>query len=153
MAVTGDQQVLANLEKWAEERQAAAVEAMEIVMEALANWAKTEHSYTDRTSATTTSISGKVAEASKEIVRGVLSAGMEYDVFLELARNGKWAFLWPTIVRHEQDIIQLLKTRLGEGSVGTSLSRSGSLAKDYENFKANQRRKRQLDAWGAGGSD
>lgn len=153
MAVTGDQQVLANLEKWAQERQAAAVQAMQIVMAALEGWAKSEHAYTDRTANTTNSIRGEVAEASKEIVRGVLSAGMEYDVFLELARNGRWAFLWPTIVRHEQDIIKLLKARLGEGSVGTSLSRSGSLARDYEAFKADQRRKRQLDAWGAGGSD
>lgn len=86
--------------------------AMAEVMAALEGWAKSEHIYTDRTGNNTNSIKGEVAEASAEIVRGVLSAGMEYSVFLELARDGRWAFLWPTIERHKDDILALIAARM-----------------------------------------
>ncbi|MCW3059709.1 MAG: hypothetical protein JWQ02_1530 [Capsulimonas sp.] len=139
MSVEGADQVLANLDKWIKERQALAELAMNEVMAALEGWAKSEHTYTDRTANTTNSIRGEVTEASATIVRGVLSAGMEYDVFLELARNGKWAFLWPTIIRHEKDILNIIANRLGASSVGTSLSKGGNLARQYSDFHANRR--------------
>ena len=86
--------------------------AMAEVMAALEGWAKSEHSYTDRTGNTTTSIKGEVAEVSALLVRGVLSAGMDYDVFLELARDGRWAFLWPVIERHRDDILAIIEARM-----------------------------------------
>lgn len=92
-------------------RQKAEV-AMAEVVAALEGWAKSEHSYTDRTANTTNSIKGEVAEATALIVRGVLSAGMEYDVFLELAHDGKWAFLWPVIERHKDDILAIIEARM-----------------------------------------
>jgi hypothetical protein len=86
--------------------------AMQEVMTALEGWAKAEHSYTNRTSNTTNSIQGIIEEASAHLVRGVLSAGMEYDVFLELARDGEWAFLWPVIERHKDDILKIIEGRM-----------------------------------------
>ena len=112
MAVTGDAQVLAALAAEMARLQANAELAMQEVMAALEGSAKSEHSYTDRTGNTTNSIQGTVAEASAELVRGILSAGMDYDVFLELARAGKWAFLWPTIERHHDDILAIIEVRM-----------------------------------------
>ncbi len=82
------------------------------VMAALEGWAKSEHAYRDRTTNNTSSIKGEVAEVSAEIVRGVLSAGMEYSIWLELARDGKWAFLWPVIERHKDDILGIIQNRM-----------------------------------------
>ncbi|BDI27990.1 hypothetical protein CCAX7_000410 [Capsulimonas corticalis] len=142
MSVEGADTVIGNLAKWIEERQKLAELAMNEVMAALEGWAKSEHAYTDRTANTTNSIRGEVAEATAEIVRGVLSAGMDYDIFLELAHDGKWAFLWPVIIRHEQDILNILRSRLGNDAVGASLSRSGSLAKSFADAKTNFRNDR-----------
>lgn len=86
--------------------------AMAEVMAALEGWAKSEHSYNDRTSNTTNSIKGEVAEATALIVRGVLSAGMDYDIWLELCHDGRWAFLWPTIEKHKDDILAIIEARM-----------------------------------------
>jgi hypothetical protein len=117
MSVEGDtQRVLASLAAYQERMMLRAQMAMQEVMTALEGWAKSEHSYTDRTGNTTNSIKGQIAEVSAEIVRGVLSAGMDYDVFLELAHEGKWAFLWPTVMNHRDDILAIIERRMnGEG--------------------------------------
>ena len=112
MATSGVETVQLRLDEIVKRLQENANMAMEEVMAALAGWAKTEHSYTDRTGNTTNSIQGEIAEASALIVRGVLSAGMDYDVFLELARDGKWAFLWPVIERHKDDILAIIEARM-----------------------------------------
>jgi len=101
--------------------------------------------YWDETGNLTNSIRGEIAEVTPVLIRGVLTAGMEYGVFLELARNGKWAFLWPTIINHEAEILAMLKNRIGKGVVGNSLSRSGSLSGDYERFKADVTRSRRRE--------
>ena len=112
MAVTGIDAVQLALADVARQIQDRAETAIAEVMDALEGWAKSEHAYIDRTSNTTNSIKGQVAEVSAALVRGVLSAGMEYDVFLELARDGKWAFLWPTIERHKDEILQMIQSRM-----------------------------------------
>ena len=112
MDVTGTDAVQLRLAEVAKQIQEKANTAMEEVMAALEGWAKSEHSYTDRTGNTSVSIQGQVEEASALLVRGVLSAGMDYDVYLELARDGKWAFLWPTIERHKDDIERLIADRM-----------------------------------------
>jgi len=110
-------QVLTNLNAHVDGITARCEAAMEIVVAALEGWAKSEHKYTDRTTNNTNSIRGFVAEATPQLVRGVLAAGMEYSIFLELARNGEWAFLLPVIQRHRADIIAILREQLGSGAV------------------------------------
>lgn len=100
------------LEEVVRQMQQNAETAMHEVMAALEGWAKSEHAYRDRTANNTNSIKGEVAEVSAEIVRGVLSAGMEYSAFLELAKEGKWAFLWPVIERHKDDILAIIQNRM-----------------------------------------
>lgn len=109
MGMESAQRKLAEVAILIQERAKIAVEE---VMVALEGWAKSEHLYTDRTSNTTVSIKGQVAEASALLVRGVLSAGMDYDIFLELARDGRWAFLWPTIEKHKDDILAIIEARM-----------------------------------------
>jgi hypothetical protein len=149
MSVEGVDKVLANLDKWVKERQALAELAMNEVMAALEGWAKSEHKWGNPysagykpTGALANSIRGEVTEATQAIVRGVLSASMEYAIFLEMAHNGKWAWLWPVIINHEQEILKILANRLGASSVGGSLSRSGNLARDYADAKADHRNNR-----------
>ena len=110
--VTGTQTVQLRLAEVVKQLQENANLAMGEVVAALEGWAKSEHSYTDRTSNTTNSIQGEIAEASALIVRGVLSAGMDYDIFLELCHDGRWAFLWPTIERHRDDILAMIAARM-----------------------------------------
>ena len=105
--------VLGNWDKQCDRWQTKSAEAIEQITTAMEGWAKSEHSYTDRTSNNTNSIRGFVAEASPTIIRGVLTAGMSYSVFLELARDSKWAFLLPVVTRHRADIIKILKQALG----------------------------------------
>lgn len=101
--------ILKGVEEWTDSLEQKALAAMEAVMTALENWAKTEHSYTDRTGNLTNSIRGFVESAIVNgVLTGTLTATMEYAVFVELARSGKWAFLQPTIERHEADILKLL---------------------------------------------
>jgi hypothetical protein len=68
------------------------------------------------------------------LITGVLSAGMEYSVFLELARGGKWAFLMPVLVRHEADIIAILQQQLGPNALAftPSTTPAPDLAEQYE---------------------
>ena len=108
---------------------------IQTVVGALEGWAKSEHSYTDRTSNLTNSIKGIVGEVSATGGVGYLTATMEYAVFVELARDGKWAFLWPVIEGHREDIMKIIESQLG----GTALGGGGvnpSLQADYEAFKA-----------------
>ena len=137
-AFRGDD-ITGNLDAWTDEMMRKAELAMQDVMAALEGWAKSEHGhpgvarntrppvmsksgekrnaphnapYWDLTSNTTNSIRGEVVEVTREIISGVLSAGMEYDIYLELAHNGKWAFLWPTIENHKDDIMRLIANRM-----------------------------------------
>lgn len=78
----------------------------------LANYAKTHHPWTPRTGATDVSTQGGVYEQTREYVRVVLSAGMSYNVFLELARSGEWAWLYPTVQANQQNIMRILERHL-----------------------------------------
>ena len=71
--------------------------AMGEIAALLESYAKANHPWKDDTGATATSIRGFISEVTPITITATLSAGMEYDVFLELARDGKWAWLWPAI--------------------------------------------------------
>lgn len=66
----------------------------------------------DVTGATQTSITGSSEKLYNDVYRVVLSAGMSYDVFLELARNGKWAWLWPAVEANQDNIRAILARHL-----------------------------------------
>lgn len=110
--VGGEDTVLRNLGLLEDRFAMAVVKAGHEIGHLLANYAKTHHPWTPRTGNTDQSTSGDVVEITREYVLVALSAGMSYDVFLELAKQGRWAWLWPTIVACEADIKQSLQMNM-----------------------------------------
>ena len=82
--------------------------AMDEVGHYLANYAKDNHLWTPRTGDTDRSTVGGLYESTAEYVRAVLSAGMTYDVFLELAREGRWAWLNPAVEANQSAINSII---------------------------------------------
>jgi len=93
----GLDQVQQNLDRYYTGALRRAATAMEEIAAILEGYAKSSHPWTEDTGNTAKSIRGFISEVTPKIIRVTLSAGMEYDVFLELAREGKWAWLWPAI--------------------------------------------------------
>jgi len=110
--IQGLDQALRKLDVYAAGLKSGANLAAHEIAVLLEGYAKSHHPWKDVTGNTTNSIRGTVVEASDEIIRVVVSAGMSYDVYLELAMDGKWAWLWPAIVANEQNIRNILKKRL-----------------------------------------
>ena len=81
---------------------------MEKAMELIAYYARTEHTYTRRTGLTEQTTEGGLYEATAAKIVGVVSASMSYDAFLEAAREGRWAFLWPALLAHQEEVLALL---------------------------------------------
>lgn len=81
---------------------------LEQAMELIAYYAKNEHKYTRRTGLTEQTTEGGIYEATAAKVVGIVSASMSYDRFLECARNGEWAFLWPALMEHKEEVLALI---------------------------------------------
>jgi hypothetical protein len=110
----GADEVQRNLQKWYKDGiLAEAARAMEEIMAVLEGYAKTHHPWTPDTGATDVSTRGFIAAATPKIIIGILTAGMAYDVFLELAHDGKWSWLWPAIEANEDFIKKRLKDITG----------------------------------------
>ncbi|MGL1399977.1 hypothetical protein ACSTI4_23555, partial [Vibrio parahaemolyticus] len=76
----------------------ASAAAQEIAL-TLQHYAQANHPWKMDTGATDLSTLGEVSEdLSAHVYTIVLSAGMDYDVFLELAHSGKWAWIWPAVL-------------------------------------------------------
>ncbi|MCE5199800.1 hypothetical protein LLG39_12585 [bacterium] len=101
----GLDQVQRNLDKWYSDGiLKRAAEVMAEIAAMLEGYAKSHHDYQDQTANTTNSTRGFIAEATPKVITTVLTAGMAYDVFLELARNGKWAWIWPAVEENLDEI-------------------------------------------------
>jgi hypothetical protein len=61
-----------------------------------------------------------------------LQADMDAGLWLELARDGRWAWLWPAIVNHWDEIAELL---LGAGAWASQPERAGDIDGQYEAAK------------------
>lgn len=111
MRLGGQAEVERNLEKWFNDgilRKCAQV--MEEIAAILEGYAKSNHSWQPQTGATDTSTRGFISEVTPKVIEVTLTAGMSYDVFLELARDGKWAWLWPAIEANLDKIKQKLES-------------------------------------------
>lgn len=111
--VQGLNEAQRKLELYASGLKSQANLAAQEIATLLEGYAKAHHPWTPRTGATTVSIRGTVVEASEEIIRVVLSAGMDYDIYLELFHEGRWAWLWPAITANIDTIRAILRKRLG----------------------------------------
>lgn len=108
MSVEGLDAVLRNLaaaERGFIQRASRAAAEIAAVLEA---HAKTNHPWTRDTGATDASTIGTWEAVRTDLIEIVLAAGMDYDVFLELARSGQWAWLWPTLEANRDEIMSIL---------------------------------------------
>lgn len=111
--------VLDHLDAYVEGLGTSAQAAAREIGQLLANYAKANHPWQDRTSNTNNSIMGTDSGGAQEYAPGdgvidiYLSAGMDYDIFLELAHEGKWAWLWPAIEANQGGMRQILVRHLG----------------------------------------
>ncbi len=92
--------------------KAEALKAADEIAHLLESYAKSNHPWKPDTGATDVSTRGFVEDAG-EVINIYLTAGMDYDIFLELARDGKWAWLFPAILANQDRILQILILRLG----------------------------------------
>lgn len=110
MLLTGIDTVQHNLERYYQGVLRKAAQVMEEIAALLEGYAKTNHEWMPDTGATDVSTRGFIAAATPMVITTVLSAGMAYDVFLELARGGKWAWLWPAVEANLEAIKLKLST-------------------------------------------
>lgn len=110
--VAGLEVVMGNLTRYAEAMHSALMQAADEIAHLLAAHAKTHHAWQPVTGATDASTQAGILEATQEYVTVALSAGMDYDVFLELARAGKWAWLWPAVEECKPQMAAILERRL-----------------------------------------
>ena len=112
MDVVGMAEVERNTALYLAAVQKAMRDAGEEIASLLANHAKSNHPWMPRTGATDVSTKGTVIESTAEFVTIALTAGMTYDVFLELAHQGKWAWLGPTVEAVKPQMLQSLARHL-----------------------------------------
>lgn len=134
--VTGVSTVLQNLDAWADSMRARRKRAGEKIAILLAAYAQAHHGtrprparwidpghgrrvfrpagtgWGDVTGATQQSTKATISRDIVAFTEVALFAGMEYDVFLELARNGRWAWLWPALIDNKDKIVDILETEL-----------------------------------------
>lgn len=137
MAVTGGDDLIAALEAWAATMIDLAEIAMQKVMASLEGWAKDEHPWQNKSGDLQASIEGKVTEIAPTVITGVLSASTDYAVFVELARDGAWGWLWDVAIRHKADILQIIRETM-QMKRGTAplVVPNPNLPADYEAAKA-----------------
>lgn len=80
-------------------------------------WREGGTGWGDVTSATQQSTVGGVSQVTSEFVMVALTAGMDYDVLLEKAREGRWAWLWPAVIANENEMKSILARHLGGVSI------------------------------------
>lgn len=104
----GADRVIARAREVQKLQAAGMTHGMGKAMELVAYYARTEHLYTRRTGLTELTTEGGLYEATAQKVVGVVSAGMSYDKWLELARGGEWSFLWPALMQHKDEVLALI---------------------------------------------
>jgi hypothetical protein len=131
---TGIEGVIGNLLKYEQEQRARLRLACEEIAKMLESYAIMHHPWTVRTQGTNLTTLGTWDELPDAIYQVVLSAGMNYDRFLELAgpvrgdyaaheaalpntalssaNAGKWAWLYPTMIACHQEALNTFARHL-----------------------------------------
>jgi hypothetical protein len=71
--------------------------------------AKANAVWVDRTGAARQTLSGFKIELAKEIVAIYLAGGVDYQIFLELKNQGRYAIILPTLEQNYAPITQMLR--------------------------------------------
>lgn len=104
----GEADVLRNLAAAKRLMEAGMDKGLSKAAEMIAEHAKTHHKYTRRSGDTEESTVGGMHQRTADKLIAVVSAGMDYDVFLEKARNGTWAFIWPAVMDKKDDVLRII---------------------------------------------
>lgn len=110
MPLFGDDEVQKNIDRWYSGARKILATTMDEIGAILEGYAKTHHPWTPRTGHTDQSTRGGIGEATENYITTYITAGMDYDVFLELAREGKWSWLYPAVEANSE----LIKKKLEE---------------------------------------
>jgi hypothetical protein len=78
----------------------------------LEEYAKTHHNWTPITFMTDNT-TGSTIEETSDTIYIWLSSGSDHAKYLELARQGKWAWLRPAILNNKDRIMEILRSHLG----------------------------------------
>lgn len=124
--VSGLREVRRNIELLYAGERKAIVDAFKEIASLLSDWAKTHHEWMPRTGNTDASTRAEIVKAGVDEMVLELSAGMEYDQFLELAHSGRWAWLWPAMTANQERIFAILLRHGAVDAMGiTAVSMSG----------------------------
>lgn len=117
--ISGLSDVFAGLDQYLQQFEDGVEDAADAIAAALEGYAKTHHlwgnpyseGYTP-TGHTNQSTRATVFMRTREYAMIALSAGMDYDVFLELARKGKWAWLYPAVMDMSDEIGRIVAQKV-----------------------------------------
>ena len=118
--------VRANLKALYSGERKSIANAMGEICSVLGAWAQGHHDWKPRTGNTDTSTRAAIVKADTEEIVLALTAGMDYDVFLELARDGKWAWLWPAMLANQERMRRILAKWGHAGLIGQTMMTSSS---------------------------
>jgi hypothetical protein len=106
--VTGSGEVIRNLRNWATIRRAATVALAQNWAGTLEGRAKNDAPWQDRTGNARNGLFGAIEARTNEVIIK-LGHSVEYGIFLELARDGRYAILKPTLDKAIPDIYRTYK--------------------------------------------
>jgi len=93
----GADKVIGNLRDWGGRKKAAVVALAQNWAGNLEQEAKDNAPWQDRTGNARNGLKGEVVLVGRNVVKITLAHSVEYGVFLELANDGKYAILKPTL--------------------------------------------------------
>lgn len=108
----GFTEIRENLRRMEEQLYAAAWHAAEEIAALLESWSKMNAPFTDRTGNLRQSIRGTAEQTRRDLYTVILTAGMEYAIFVERVREGKYAYLWPAVTENQARIRAIWQARL-----------------------------------------
>ena len=134
MKTFGFPDAVKNLQGWAVDRAIAERAAMDGLCAQLQAWAIAEHEWQNDRPYTESTIRAYVVEATVSGTTLRLEADFDAGLWLELARDGRWAWLWPVVMNHIDDI----KATLGDlgAVVGDPVPGATAGGPEYQAAKA-----------------
>jgi hypothetical protein len=108
--------VFSNIDRFGNSLRRAGRKASDEIAILLEDYAKANHLWqpiTGQTDATTETL---IRESAGQI-EITLSAGTPWAIFLEMAREGKFAWLWPAIEANQANIREILRRHLGDANL------------------------------------
>lgn len=104
--------VLRNLNAFVVESTDAGRGAAEEIGEILVEYAKSHHLWQPRTGQTDLTTQAVIEEVN-DMIEIALTTETDYSTFLELAREGRFAWLWPAMEANKGVIVEIMRRRLG----------------------------------------